>query len=218
MINILFLLIHGIENLLIFFFFAEDVKFKPKLEPKDTDFDDRLIVPKVESDLMDISTTKSSAVCAAAAAAAASVKLEVEMEVKSADYDEWLEIQKELGVYASSDLMLSGKNRSKSSRTRSNGDTRDSCALELERDLLDDAEGLDGLALYAQATCSRTQTNELDTNPDEHDDITAQVQSAIDSILSLKKRPAPGSSGGQSSGSESNDKLLDQAVRSILGS
>ncbi|XP_023245018.1 uncharacterized protein LOC106638105 isoform X2 [Copidosoma floridanum] len=187
---------------------AEELRLKPKIEPTDMEGDERLLVPKVESGITDPS-----------AAAAASVKLEVEMEVKSADYDEWLEIQKELGVYTPSELALGGKSRSKSSRARANGETRDTSALELERDLLDDSESLDGLALYAQATCStRAQSNEHSANPEEHDDITAQVQSAIDSILNLKKRPAPGSSGGQSSGSESNDKLLDQAVRSILGS
>ncbi|XP_076247897.1 uncharacterized protein LOC143187550 isoform X4 [Calliopsis andreniformis] len=188
----------------------------------------------------------------------------------SGDYDEWVEIQKELGVYpATTDSFKcknsnnSGNNNtcavavtrsSKTERTRANGECRanlpsasvsgvqnaivkDSCeqdnapiferrwssATDLERDLLEDTDSLDGLALHSQTQCpgSLHVTNESG-NDNEHDDITAQVQSAIDSILNLKKRPTntiPGSSGNSASqSSESKDTVLDQAVRSILGS
>lgn len=182
-----------------------------------------MLVPKLEPEDPEVPGASVSAV---EVAAAAEVKLELEMEVgvgvgKSADYDEWLEIQKELGVYTSTELGLTGKCSRKSSRARANGESRlensEASASELERDLLEDTESLDGLALYAQAQCpARVQSSECHSNPEEPDDITAQVQSAIDSILSLKKRPQTAS--GQSSQAEANDKLLDQAVRSILGS
>ncbi|XP_076670521.1 uncharacterized protein LOC143369905 isoform X3 [Andrena cerasifolii] len=190
----------------------------------------------------------------------------------SGDYDEWVEIQKELGVYPSTTDSFKCKNSnnsgsnsacavavtrsSKSERTRANGECRanvpsasvsgvqntvvkENCeqdsgpvferrwssATDLERDLLEDADSLDGLALHSQTQCPGALhlTNESgNDNDNEHDDITAQVQSAIDSILNLKKRPTntlPGSSGNSASqSSESKDTVLDQAVRSILGS
>ncbi|CAK9803536.1 BRD4-interacting chromatin-remodeling complex-associated protein-like [Anthophora plagiata] len=188
----------------------------------------------------------------------------------SGDYDEWVEIQKELGVYPSTTDSFKCKNSnnsgsnsacavavtrsSKTERTRANGECRttvpstsvsgvqntiikDNCeqdntpvferrwssATDLERDLLEDTDSLDGLALHSQTQCpgSLHVTTESG-NGNEHDDITAQVQSAIDSILNLKKRPTntlPGSSGNSASqSSESKDTVLDQAVRSILGS
>ncbi|XP_076170399.1 uncharacterized protein LOC143148211 isoform X2 [Ptiloglossa arizonensis] len=188
----------------------------------------------------------------------------------SGDYDEWVEIQKELGVYPSTTDSFKCKNSnnsgsnsacavavtrsSKAERTRANGECRanvpsasvsgvqttvvkDNCeqdntpifercwssATDLERDLLEDTDSLDGLALHSQTQCpgSLHITNESG-NDNEHDDITAQVQSAIDSILNLKKRPTntlAGSSGNSASqSSESKDTVLDQAVRSILGS
>ncbi|XP_017892355.1 protein split ends-like isoform X2 [Ceratina calcarata] len=186
----------------------------------------------------------------------------------SGDYDEWLEIQKELGVYPSTTDSFKCKNSSnsgsnsavrssKTERTRANGECRagvsgvqatikDSCeqdgtpiferrwssATDLERDLLEDTDSLDGLALHSQTQCpgSLHVSTESGTG-NEHDDITAQVQSAIDSILNLKKRPtntlagSGGGGGGGGSGnnsasqsSESKDTVLDQAVRSILGS
>ncbi|XP_053972030.1 uncharacterized protein LOC128872896 isoform X1 [Hylaeus volcanicus] len=189
----------------------------------------------------------------------------------SGDYDEWVEIQKELGVYPSTTDSFKCKNSnnsgsnsacavavtrsSKTERTRANGECRanvpsasvsgvqtntvvkDNCeqdntplyerrwcsATDLERDLLEDTDSLDGLALHSQTQCpgSLHITNESG-NGNEHDDITAQVQSAIDSILNLKKRPTntlPGSSGNSASqSSEPKDSVLDQAVRSILGS
>ncbi|KAI4486578.1 hypothetical protein M0804_005948 [Polistes exclamans] len=189
----------------------------------------------------------------------------------SGDYDEWLEIQKELGVYPSATDSFkckstnnSGSNgactvgiskSSKNERTRANGECRvnvantsisgssntivkDNCsdqdnsadferrwssATDLERDLLEDTESLDGLALHSQAQCPGSlHVSSESGNGNEHDDITAQVQSAIDSILNLKKRPTntlSGSSGSSASqSSESKDTVLDQAVRSILGS
>ncbi|KAG7188110.1 hypothetical protein KM043_015958 [Ampulex compressa] len=185
----------------------------------------------------------------------------------SGDYDEWLEIQKELGVYPSATDALKCKNSSisdsnstcavsrpsKTERTRANGEChvnvssasvsgvsntmvknceqdtvagfekRWSSATDLERDLLEDADSLDGLALHSQAQCPSSVHISTDSgNGNEHDDITAQVQSAIDSILNLKKRPTntlAGSSGGSASQpSDSKDTVLDQAVRSILGS
>ncbi|XP_072743417.1 uncharacterized protein [Anoplolepis gracilipes] len=191
----------------------------------------------------------------------------------SGDYDEWLEIQKELGVYPSTTDTLRCKNgnngnsgnsacavtaitrSSKIERTRANGeclranvpsvsnmimkddceqevtptpfDRRWSSATDLERDLLEDADSLDGLALHSQAQCPSSTvhvtSSESANAGNEHDEITAQVQSAIDSILNLKKRPAntlSGSSSGSSSSQsgESKDTALDQAVRSILGS
>ncbi|KAK2586880.1 hypothetical protein KPH14_009817 [Odynerus spinipes] len=188
----------------------------------------------------------------------------------SGDYDEWLEIQKELGVYPSATDSFkckssnnSGSNgactmgiskSSKTERTRANGECRvnvantsisgvsntvvkDNCeqdntgvferrwssATDLERDLLEDTESLDGLALHSQTQCPGSlHVSSESGNGNEHDDITAQVQSAIDSILNLKKRPTntlSGSSGSSASqSSESKDTVLDQAVRSILGS
>lgn len=193
----------------------------------------------------------------------------------SGDYDEWLEIQKELGVYPSTTDTLKCKNSnngsgsgsacvtvvksSKIERTRANGECRGnvasasvvsgisnaimkgsceqesasgfekrwSSATDLERDLLEDTDSLDGLALHSQTQCPSTvhvASNDSSGNAgNEHDDITAQVQSAIDSILNLKKRPANTLSGTSSSGNasqsgDSKDTALDQAVRSILGS
>lgn len=188
----------------------------------------------------------------------------------SGDYDEWLEIQKELEVYQSSTDPLKCKNSnvsgnnsvcavtrsSKIERTRANGeclranvanmsvpgisnkimkddceqdvtpfDRRWSSATDLERDLLEDTDSLDGLALHSQAQCpsSTVTSSESGNAGNEHDEITAQVQSAIDSILNLKKRPtntlSSSSSGSASSQSnDSKDTALDQAVRSILGS
>ncbi|XP_003396654.2 mucin-17 isoform X1 [Bombus terrestris] len=188
----------------------------------------------------------------------------------SGDYDEWVEIQKELGVYPSTtdsfkckNINNSGSNSacavavtrsSKTERTRANGECRttvpstsisgvqnavikDNCeqdstpdfekrwnsATDLERDLLEDTDSLDGLALHSQTQCPGSlQVPTESGNGNEHDDITAQVQSAIDSILNLKKRPTntlSGSSGNSASqSSESKDTVLDQAVRSILGS
>ncbi|XP_011156187.1 mucin-17 isoform X1 [Solenopsis invicta] len=191
----------------------------------------------------------------------------------SGDYDEWLEIQKELGVYPSTADTLKCKNgnnsgssacavtrSSKIERTRANGeclrtnvanmnaspgvsnmimkddceqdvntpfDRRWSSATDLERDLSEDTD-LDGLALHSQTQCSSSTahvTSSESENPgNEHDEINAQVQSAIDSILNLKQRPTntlSGSSSGSNSSSQSGDSkdtALDQAVRSILGS
>lgn len=246
--------------------------------------EEKPIVPKVEPGLIeeDKSTLTSPLVNV-------SVKRELEddfpsdeMECKpvikttsstSGDYDEWLEIQKELGVYPSTAETLrckTGNNgnsgnsacavtavtrSSKIERTRANGeclranvpsvsnmimkddceqdvtptpfDRRWSSATDLERDLLEDADSLDGLALHSQAQCPSSTvhvtSSESGNAGNEHDEITAQVQSAIDSILNLKKRPAntlSGSSSGSSSSQsgESKDTALDQAVRSILGS
>lgn len=211
----------------------------------------------------------------------------------SGDYDEWLEIQKELGVYpgdpgkcrnpgsssgsgpsgsSANGACLSGiasKSLTKCERTRANGDCRlsapcvnpstmknifeasaDSGSMELdkrwcnstlrddlERDLIEDADSLDDLALQSQLPGTSLQDNDNDTGLiNEHDDITAQVQSAIDSILNLKKRPANASAVStqqasaataatsatttqtSSNSSDSKDSVLDQAVRSILGS
>ncbi|KAK9306740.1 hypothetical protein QLX08_002653 [Tetragonisca angustula] len=187
----------------------------------------------------------------------------------SGDYDEWVEIQKELGVYPSTtdsfkckNINNSGSNSacavavtrsSKTERTRANGECRltvsnanisgvqstvikDNCeqdstpvfekrwssATDLERDLLEDTDSLDGLALHSQTQCPGSlQVTTESGNGNEHDDITAQVQSAIDSILNLKKRPTntlPGNGNSASQSSESKDTVLDQAVRSILGS
>jgi len=189
----------------------------------------------------------------------------------SGDYDEWLEIQKELGVYPSTADTLKCKNgnnngssacavtrSSKIERTRANGEClrmnvantnvpgvsntimKDDCeqdvntpfdrrwcsATDLERDLSEDTD-LDGLALHSQAQCpsstAHVTSNESGNAGNEHDEINAQVQSAIDSILNLKQRPAntlSGSGNGSSSSqpSDSKDTALDQAVRSILGS
>lgn len=182
-----------------------EAETEPELEPKiELESDDKFLIPKFEADMTD----------AAVLAAVEGVKLEVEMEVKPADYDEWFEIQKELGVYAPTELTLGGKGRSKSGRVRINGESGTGVCSELERDLLDDTESLDDLALYAQAQCpvvTRAQP--------EENDITAQVQSAIDSILSLKKRPSvSGGAGSSQASNDANEKLLDQAVRSIMGS
>ncbi|KAL6434540.1 hypothetical protein ACFW04_006126 [Cataglyphis niger] len=245
--------------------------------------EEKPLVPKVEPGLIeeDKSTLTSPSLVNV------SVKRELEddfpsdeMECKpvikttsstSGDYDEWLEIQKELGVYPSTADTLrckTGNNgnsgnsacavtavtrSSKIERTRANGeclranvpsvsnmkddceqdvtptpfDRRWSSATDLERDLLEDADSLDGLALHSQAQCPsntvHVTSSESGNAGNEHDEITAQVQSAIDSILNLKKRPAntlSGSSSGSSSSQsgESKDTALDQAVRSILGS
>lgn len=196
----------------------------------------------------------------------------------SGDYDEWLEIQKELGVFHSTGDSSKCKNisasggvnagvtgttlkPSRTERTRNNGESlppRASCvsfssaaipstmlknviiesdmsmepmlaagekrwcssATDLERDLLEDTDSLDELAFHSQV---HSLPGDVDTsNILEHDDITAQVQSAIDSILNLKKRPssstATTSAPGASQSSESKDPVLDQAVRSIMGS
>lgn len=169
------------------------------------------------------------------------------------DYDEWLEIQKELGVYTPTtesskckynNLVTAntGNLRPKVERTRANGEFRVSetsvasgsssvvtsstrrlsSATELERDLLEDTESLDGLALYSQSQCPGSLDISGESgNANDNDDITAQVQSAIDSILNLKKNPStavPGSANPAPQPSESKDSMLDQAVRSILGS
>lgn len=242
--------------------------------------EEKLLVPKIESDLSDMESLIPSL-------SNASVKLELEddfpdvqTETKamakpsstSGDYDEWLEIQKELGVYPPTSESLKCKNNSsvgsntvssastrpKVERTRSNGEYRASAAnfasgsssavstskdtfghgesgapvserrlssdTELERDLQEGTEkSLDDLALCSQSKCSSSlDVSGESGNPNEHDDITAQVQSAIDSILNLKKNPAntvPASSANPApQSSESKDAMLDQAVRSILGS
>ncbi|XP_011263977.1 uncharacterized protein LOC105256039 isoform X3 [Camponotus floridanus] len=248
--------------------------------------EEKPLVPKVEPGLIE---EDKSALTTSPSLVNVSVKRELEddfpsdeMECKpvikttsstSGDYDEWLEIQKELGVYPSTTDTLRCKNgnnsnsgnsacavtavtrSSKIERTRANGeclrvnvpsvsniimkddceqdvtptsfDRRWSSATDLERDLLEDADSLDGLALHSQAQCPSSTvhvtSNESGNAGNEHDEITAQVQSAIDSILNLKKRPAntlSGSSSGSSSSQsgESKDTALDQAVRSILGS
>lgn len=175
----------------------------------------------------------------------------------SGDYDEWLEIQKELGVYPSAGDSSKCKNSGNNSgattrtprgeRTRANGEYRgsvvssglilkNSCdtvpvserrwsgATDLERDLLEDTDSLDGLVLTSQSQCPPPMHLSND-NDNDNDDITAQVQSAIDSILNLKQGPSnpipqasitPSASTSQTS--ESKDAALDQAVRSILGS
>lgn len=206
----------------------------------------------------------------------------------SGDYDEWLEIQKELGVYPTTDSSTKCKNNLTSvvskdknilnkERTRPSNceyritntsvsasvlnnniknifetdnnmsidiDKKWCTATDLERDLLEDTDSLDGLALNSQnqllsssSSTSLTLNDVNNTNADgivnEHDDITAQVQSAIDSILNLKQRPTvagavTGGNGGTSVNNTTNpttsqtsdnkDSVLDQAVRSILGS
>ncbi|XP_015108448.1 uncharacterized protein LOC107035512 [Diachasma alloeum] len=198
----------------------------------------------------------------------------------SGDYDEWLEIQKELGVYpgdtgkckhqvcsgasgsSANGACLTTKSLTKCERTRANGDCRLSASVnqstmknlddtsdtghmeldkrwcsaalrdDLERDLIEDTDSLDDLALQSQLPGTSIQDNEQGQGLiNDHDDITAQVQSAIDSILNLKKRPSnasavstqvSGTSAGttQTSGnsSDSKDSVLDQAVRSIMGS
>ena len=242
--------------------------------------EEKLLVPKIESDLSDVESlipTLSSA----------SVKLELENDFPevetetnamakpssctSGDYDEWLEIQKELGVYpppseplkcknnslGGSNTVSSASTRPKVERTRANGeyrasaanhasgsssavgtskeafgpsesgapvsDRRLSSATELERDLLEDTEkSLDDLALCSQSKClTSLDVSDESENP-MPDDITAQVQSAIDSILNLKNHPANAvpttSANAASQSSESKDAMLDQAVRSIIGS
>ena len=200
----------------------------------------------------------------------------------SGDYDEWLEIQKELGVFPSggsgdtaksrnvaiaatsgsgSGAGTSSRSTSKAERTRGNGeyrasggstnatasvssvasanslkntyehnaltqdaDRRWSASTDLERDLLEDADSLDDLALQTQCPTTMNLGSNESGSVNEHDDITAQVQSAIDSILNLKKRPSAASPANSASiaptqqTSESKDTVLDQAVRSILGS
>lgn len=190
----------------------------------------------------------------------------------SGDYDEWLEIQKALGVYPSTTDTLKCKNGnnsgssacavtrlSKIERTRANGeclrtnvnantslpgvsntimkddceqdvntpfDRRWSSATDLERDLSEDTD-LDELALHSQTQCpsstAHVTSSESGNAGNEHDEINAQVQSAIDSILNLKQRPTNtlsgnGSGSSSSQSGDSKDTALDQAVRSILGS
>lgn len=209
--------------------------------------EEKLLVPKVESDLSDMDGLLPTL------SGSASVKLEsnddefvgmetdekplVKSSVCSGDYDEWLEIQKELGVYPPSPsdgskcrTLESTKTKSQK-RVRANGDSRGerdsfdcisdgraNSATDLERDLLEDTESLDGLGLYSSQQCASTSTDAAR----EHD-ITAQVQSAIDSILNLKKRPASTQLSGSSNsgavpGSSTPEPVIDQAVRSIIGS
>ncbi|KYN02548.1 PREDICTED: mucin-17 [Cyphomyrmex costatus] len=246
--------------------------------------EEKPLVPKVEPGLME--ETKST-LTTSSPLMNVSVKRELEddfpndeMECKpviksssstnnSGDYDEWLEIQKELGVYPSTADTLKCKNgnnsgssvcavtrSSKIERTRANGEClrtnvantnvpgvsntiiKDDCeqdvntsfdrrwcsATNLERDLSEDTD-LDGLALHSQTQCSSSTviSSESGNTGNEHDEINAQVQSAIDSILNLKQRPTntlSGSGNGSSSSQsgDSKDTALDQAVRSILGS
>lgn len=251
--------------------------------------EEKPLVPKVEPGLME---EEKSTLRTPSSLVNVSVKRELEddfpsdeMECKpvikttnssSGDYDEWLEIQKELGVYPSTTDTLKCKNgnnsasgnasgsacavtaitrSSKIERTRANGeclrggvanapmkdnceqdntappfDRRWSSATDLERDLLEDTDSLDGLALHSQTQCPSSSVHHVTSSEsgnagNEHDEITAQVQSAIDSILNLKKRPTNTLSGSSSSSgsassqsSDSKDTALDQAVRSILGS
>ncbi|XP_036150027.1 serine-rich adhesin for platelets isoform X2 [Monomorium pharaonis] len=247
--------------------------------------EEKPLVPKVEPGLVE---ENKSTLTASSSLVNVSVKRELEddfpndeIECKpvikttsstSGDYDEWLEIQKELGVYPSTADTLKCKNgnnsgssacgvtrSSKIERTRANGeclrtnvanmnvpgvsnmimkddceqdvntpfDRRWSSATDLERDLSEDTD-LDGLALHSQTQCSSSTahvtSSESEKAGNEHDEINAQVQSAIDSILNLKQRPTnslSGSGSGSSSSSQSGDSkdiALDQAVRSILGS
>lgn len=249
--------------------------------------EEKLLVPKIEPDLTDVDNLIPTLTNA-------SVKLELEddfpdVDVDSkvlgklggADYDEWLEIQKELSVYASSsdltrcrvtnvnngsssvlnnqslnsgaaNLFCGTTRSSKFERIRANGDyhnhdgineaasvVNNNCDLssmyasvksafehqkDLERDLLDDSESLDGLTLYNQGHCPSSLDGleaADNTNNSETDDITAQVQSAIDSILSLKKRPSSNNMVGQANtgNSQSKDEMTtDQVVRNILSS
>lgn len=222
--------------------------------------EERLLVPKIENDLSNMDTLLPSLTNA-------SVKLELQddfadiesdsrVTAKSSTctsgvYDEWLEIQKELGVYTSSATdsskyrLLEGATTSKSTRlerTRANGECRaneqsalkhssevekhecSNAAIDLERDLLEDTDSLDDLTLYSQSQGQNSLSGPSEAgNTSEHDDITAQVQSAIDSILNLKKRPSTaacstsGSTSAQSAAAEPKE-AVDQAVRSILGS
>lgn len=104
----------------------------------------------------------------------------------SGDYDEWLEIQKELGVFENTT-----KSGGKTERPRPNGareseasatsttsntlDRRWGSVTDLERDLLEDTDSLDGLALHSQAQqCSSANVEE-----GVNDDITAQVMNAF---------------------------------------
>lgn len=246
--------------------------------------EEKPLVPKVEPGLVE---ENKSTLTTSSPLVNVSVKRELEddfpndeMECKpvikttsstSGDYDEWLEIQKELGVYPSTADTLKCKNgnnsgssacavtrSSKIERTRANGeclrtnvantnvpgvsntiikddceqdvntpfDRRWSSATDLERDLSEDTD-LDGLALHSQTQCpsstAHVTSSESGNTGNEHDEINAQVQSAIDSILNLKKRPTntlSGNSSGSSSSQsgDSKDTALDQAVRSILGS
>ncbi|XP_063980485.1 mucin-4-like isoform X2 [Diachasmimorpha longicaudata] len=254
--------------------------------------EEKPVVPKVEADLTDEEKTSTSL-------ANVLVKQELDDDFcgmdsqstdpqgrlkpsscTSGDYDEWLEIQKELGVYpgdtgkckhqvcsgasgsSANGACLSTKSLTKCERTRANGDCRLSASVnqstiknlydtsdsgpmeldkrwcsaalrdDLERDLIEDTDSLDDLALQSQLPGTSIQDNESGQGIiNDHDDITAQVQSAIDSILNLKKRPSNASAAStqvsstsagttQTSGnsSDSKDSVLDQAVRSILGS
>lgn len=108
-------------------------------------------------------------------------------------------------------------------------DRRWCSATDLERDLSEDTN-LDGLTLHSQTQCSSSSahvtSSESGNTGNKHDEINAQVQSAIDSILNLKQCPANNLSGsGNSSSSssssqsgDSKDTALDQAVSIILGS
>ncbi|XP_011342523.1 mucin-17 isoform X2 [Ooceraea biroi] len=287
-------------------FVAEEQNILTRLREQEAKVNEELkkeekpLVPKVEPGLME---EDKSTLTTPPALVNVSVKRELEddfpsdeMECKpvikttnssSGDYDEWLEIQKELGVYPSTTDTLKCKNgnnnggggsgggssssggsvcavtavtrSSKMERTRANGeclranvanasipgvsstmmkdnceqdtappfDRRWSSATDLERDLLEDTDSLDGLALHSQTQCPSSSvhvtSSESGNAGNEHDEITAQVQSAIDSILNLKKRPTntlSGSSSGSASSqpSDAKDTALDQAVRSILGS
>lgn len=245
--------------------------------------EEKPLVPKVEPGLVE---ENKSTLAESSSLVNVSVKRELEddfptdeMECKpvikttsstSGDYDEWLEIQKALGVYSSTADTLKCKNgnnsgssacavtrSSKIERTRANGeclrtnvanaslpgvsntnmkddceqdvntsfDRRWSSATDLERDLSEDTD-LDELALHSQTQCpsstAHVTSSESGNAGNEHDEINAQVQSAIDSILNLKQRPTNTLSGSGSSSSsqsgDSKDTALDQAVRSILGS
>ncbi|XP_071640486.1 uncharacterized protein [Temnothorax longispinosus] len=246
--------------------------------------EEKPLVPKVEPGLVE---ENKSTLTASSPLVNVSVKRELEddfpsdeMECKpvikttsstSGDYDEWLEIQKALGVYPSTADTLKCKNgnnsgsgacavarSSKIERTRANGeclranvantnlpgvsnaimkddceqdvntsfDRRWSSATDLERDLSEDTD-LDELALHSQTQCpsstAHVTSSESGNTGNEHDEINAQVQSAIDSILNLKQRPTntltgSGSGSSSSQSGDSKDTALDQAVRSILGS
>ncbi|KAL0122577.1 hypothetical protein PUN28_007345 [Cardiocondyla obscurior] len=245
--------------------------------------EEKPLVPKVEPGLVE---ENKSTLTASSPLVNVSVKRELEddfpndeLECKppviktssntSGDYDEWLEIQKALGVYPSTADTLKCKNgnnsgtsacavtrSSKIERTRANGeclrtnantnlpdvsntimkddceqdvstpfDRRWSSATDLERDLSEDTD-LDELALHSQTQCpsstAHVASSESENAGNEHDEINAQVQSAIDSILNLKQRPtntlSGNGNGSSSQSSDSKDTALDQAVRSILGS
>ncbi|XP_011873442.1 PREDICTED: mucin-17 isoform X2 [Vollenhovia emeryi] len=272
-------------------FVAEEQSILNRLREQQAKVDEEVkkeekpLVPKVEPGLVD---ENKSTLTASSPLVNVSVKRELEddfpndeIECKptfktasstsSNDYDEWLEIQKALGVFPSTADTLKCKNgnnsggssactvtrSSKIERTRANGeclrtnvantslpgvsnaimkddceqdvntpfDRRWSSATDLERDLSEDTD-LDELALHSQTQCPSSTAHVTSSDSgnagNEHDEINAQVQSAIDSILNLKQRPTntlSGSGSGSSSQSgDSKDTALDQAVRSILGS